>query len=40
MSKVKTGPGVAMTDEVSVITGDRTVTTRLMSDGRAGTAIQ
>lgn len=29
-----------MTDEVGVITGDLTVATRLLPDGRAGIAIQ
>ncbi|MCX4740813.1 hypothetical protein [Streptomyces antibioticus] len=40
LSDVKAGPGGAMTDEVGVITGDLTVATRLLSDGRAGIAIQ
>lgn len=40
VSEVKAGPGGAMTDEVGVITGDLTVATRLLPDGRAGIAIQ
>ncbi|MFF4867109.1 hypothetical protein ACWCRF_27550 [Streptomyces sp. NPDC002405] len=37
---MKAGPGGAMTDEVGVITGELTVTTSLLPDGRAGIAIQ
>ncbi|MFF2217430.1 hypothetical protein [Streptomyces antibioticus] len=40
LSDVKAGPGGAMTDEVGVITGDLTIATRLLADGRAGIAIQ
>ncbi|WP_432199029.1 hypothetical protein [Streptomyces sp. bgisy027] len=40
VSEVKAGPGGAMTDEVGVITGDLTVATRLLPDGRVGIAIQ
>ncbi|MDX3781431.1 hypothetical protein [Streptomyces europaeiscabiei] len=40
VSKVKAGPGGAMTDEVGVITGDLTIATRLLPDGHAGIAIQ
>ncbi|MFF4590458.1 hypothetical protein [Streptomyces sp. NPDC001388] len=40
VSKVKAGPGGAMTDEVGVITGDLTIATRLLPDGSAGIAIQ
>ncbi|MFF7534668.1 hypothetical protein [Streptomyces bobili] len=39
VSKVKAGPGGAMTDEVGVITGDLTIATRLLPDGHAGIAI-
>lgn len=37
---VTAGPGGAMTDEVGVITGDLTVVTSLLADGRAGIAVQ
>ncbi|MFE7214519.1 hypothetical protein ACFU93_32160 [Streptomyces sp. NPDC057611] len=37
---VKAGPGGAMTDEVGVITGELTVATSLLPDGRVGIAIQ
>ncbi|GED90857.1 hypothetical protein [Streptomyces sp. 6-11-2] len=40
VDEVKAGPGGAMTDEVGVITGDLTVATSLLPDGRAGIAIQ
>ena len=40
VSKVKAGPGGAMTDEVGVITGDLTIATRLLPDGSASIAIQ
>lgn len=40
VSEVKAGPGGAMTDEVGIITGDLTVATRLLPDGRADIAIQ
>lgn len=40
VSTVKAGPGGAMTDEVGVITGDLTIATRLLADGRAHIAIQ
>ncbi|MFJ8821122.1 hypothetical protein ACIREE_05000 [Streptomyces sp. NPDC102467] len=38
--EVRAGPGGAMTDEVGVITGDVTVATTLLPDGRARVAIQ
>jgi hypothetical protein len=37
---VTAGPGGAMTDEVGVITGDLTIATSLLPDGRAAIAIQ
>ncbi|MEU0119441.1 hypothetical protein ABZ137_38625 [Streptomyces bobili] len=40
VSTVKAGPGGAMTDEVGVITGDLTIATRLLADGRAHIAVQ
>ncbi|MEV5081599.1 hypothetical protein AB0K74_23075 [Streptomyces sp. NPDC056159] len=40
VDEVKAGPGGAMTDEVGVITGDLTIATRLLPDGRAGITIQ
>ncbi|MEH0416083.1 hypothetical protein [Streptomyces sp. B21-083] len=40
VSEVKAGPGGAMTDEVGVITGDLTIATRLLADGRAHLAVQ
>ncbi|MGY3206289.1 hypothetical protein [Streptomyces sp. TE5632] len=40
VDEVMAGPGGAMTDEVGVITGELTVATRLLPDGRAGIAIQ
>ncbi|MFJ4513053.1 hypothetical protein [Streptomyces sp. NPDC088816] len=40
VSEVKAGPGGAMTDEVGVITGDLTIATRLLPDGRVGIAVQ
>ncbi|MGW2866160.1 transposase [Streptomyces sp. NPDC001205] len=38
--QVEAGPGGAMTDEVGVITGDLTLTTRLDDDGQAHFAVQ
>ncbi|MFJ2722673.1 hypothetical protein [Streptomyces sp. NPDC087437] len=40
VDEVKAGPGGAMTDEVGVITGDLTIATSLLPDGRASIAIQ
>ncbi|NJP99165.1 hypothetical protein [Streptomyces zingiberis] len=40
VAEVKAGPGGAMTDEVGVITGDLTLATRPLPDGRAGLAVQ
>ncbi|MFE9313102.1 hypothetical protein ACFYM5_36750, partial [Streptomyces sp. NPDC006706] len=40
VDEVKAGPGGAMTDEVGVITGELTVATSLLPDGRTSTAIQ
>ncbi|MEU7406730.1 hypothetical protein [Streptomyces sp. NPDC044948] len=40
VDQVTAGPGGAMTDEVGVITGDLTLTTRLHPDGRAHLTIQ
>ncbi|MFG3404050.1 hypothetical protein [Streptomyces sp. NPDC048142] len=37
---VTAGPGGAMTDEVGVITGDLTVATRALPDGRASILVQ
>ncbi|WP_335933168.1 hypothetical protein [Streptomyces sp. PTD5-9] len=37
---VQAGPGGAMTDEVGVITGELTVVTRPLPDGRAAIAVQ
>ncbi|WP_055495054.1 hypothetical protein [Streptomyces sp. TP-A0356] len=37
---VEAGPGGAMTDEVGVITGELTVATTRLADGRAQIAIQ
>ncbi|MGW1169114.1 hypothetical protein [Streptomyces sp. NPDC002550] len=37
---VEAGPGGAMTDEVGVITGELTVATTQLADGRAQIAIQ
>ncbi|MEU9123210.1 hypothetical protein AB0C96_25655 [Streptomyces sp. NPDC048506] len=37
---VTAGPGGAMTDEVGVITGDLTLATHTLPDGRAHIAIQ
>ncbi|MEV1026356.1 hypothetical protein [Streptomyces sp. NPDC050264] len=37
---VRAGPGGAMTDEVGVITGDVTIATTLLPDGRARVAVQ
>jgi hypothetical protein len=38
--RVTAGPGGAMTDDVGVITGDLTVRTTLLPDGRAAVAVQ
>ncbi|MFD5475476.1 hypothetical protein [Streptomyces sp. NPDC127105] len=40
VDEVKAGPGGAMTAEVGVITGELTVATSLLPDGRAAIAIQ
>ncbi|MER5357187.1 hypothetical protein [Streptomyces sp. NPDC002785] len=40
LDHVKAGPGGAMTDEVGVITGDLTVATSPLSDGRAAVLVQ
>ncbi|MFE0702056.1 hypothetical protein [Streptomyces sp. NPDC058872] len=40
LDDVKTGPGGAMTDEVGVITGDLTVATDTLADGRAVVLVQ
>ncbi|MCC9711716.1 hypothetical protein E4N62_44815 [Streptomyces sp. MNU76] len=40
VSNVSAGRGGAMTDEVGVITGDLTVATGLLPDGRAGITVQ
>ncbi|MFE7358699.1 hypothetical protein ACFU8Q_37850 [Streptomyces sp. NPDC057543] len=40
VDEVKAGRGGAMTDEVGVITGELTVATSLLPEGRASIAIQ
>ncbi|MFD3356859.1 hypothetical protein [Streptomyces fradiae] len=40
LDDVKAGPGGAMTDEVGVITGELTVATRPLADGRAVVLVQ
>ncbi|MHC0430632.1 hypothetical protein ACX6XY_10630 [Streptomyces sp. O3] len=40
VDEVTAGPGGAMTDEVGVITGDLTVATATLADGRAVVAVQ